>query len=69
MALTWFSDEISAMERDLAAGGSLDRHFVSLGDPALEKRAMDLLRPHLRVRTAAPEKKRSGIFGWFSRKK
>ena len=68
LATTWFSNEIAAIEKELAAGGSLERYFVALGDPALEKRAVDLLRPHLRM-PAAPEKKRAGLFGWFSRKK
>ena len=38
---------------------------------ALEKRAADLLRPHLRVpaAVAAPvvEKKKGGLFGWFKK--
>lgn len=72
IATTWFRDELTAMEKDLAAGGSLERHFVVLGDAELEKRAVALLRPHLRVPAApgkpAGEKKKSGLFGWFSRK-
>jgi len=70
VATTWFRDELAAMEKDLAGGGSYARHFVVLGDAALEKRAADLLRPHLRVGPAkeavAPgEKKKSGFFGWL----
>ena len=68
LATTWFASELAAMEKDLASGGSIERYFVTLGDPALEKKAVDLLRPHLRL-PAAQEKKRSGLFGWFSRKK
>ena len=69
LATTWFADELAAIERDLAAGGSLERYFVALGDQALEKRAVELLRPHLRLPSRVPEKKkRSGLFGWFSRK-
>ncbi len=75
-ATTWFHTELAGIETDLAAGGTLERHFVSLGNPALERKAADLLRPHLRARpgkaapaAAAPvEKKKSGFFGWFSRK-
>lgn len=69
-ATTWFRDELAALEKELAAGGSAERYFVALGDPALEQRAVDLLRPHLRVPVpkAAPEKKKGGIFGWFGRK-
>lgn len=69
LATTWFREELAVLEKDLAAGGSLERHFVVLGDPALEKRAIELLRPHLRIPVAAaPEKKKSGLFGWFSKK-
>ncbi|MGH7944745.1 MAG: hypothetical protein ACREH8_19585 [Opitutaceae bacterium] len=67
LATTWFSDELGAMEKDLAGGGALERYFVTLGDPVLEKRAADLLRQHLRMPVVA-EKKR-GLFSWFSRKK
>lgn len=66
LATTWFRDELTAIEKDLKAGGSLERHFVTLGNRDLEKRAADLLRPHLRVAApAAPEKKKGGLFGWF----
>jgi hypothetical protein len=69
LAITWFSDEIARMEKDLAAGGSLERYFVLLGNPALEKRAADLLRPHLRVRRAPVEStKKRGWFSWLTGK-
>lgn len=64
LATTWFESEIAAIEKDLAAGGTLERHFVVLGDRELEKRAAELLRPFLRAPQAAP-KKRSGWFSWF----
>jgi hypothetical protein len=70
LAITWFRDELAAMEKELAAGGSLERRFVALNDPALEKRAVELLRPHVRVPESAkaePEKKKSGLFGWFKK--
>ena len=69
-ATTWFRDELSAIEKDLSAGGSLPRYFVALNNPELEKRAADLLRPHLRVTPAKPveEKKKGGLFGWFGKK-
>lgn len=69
-AVTWFRDELSALEKDLVAGGSYDRHFVTLNNPELEKRAADLLRPHLRVAVpaaASPEKKKKGFFSWFKK--
>jgi hypothetical protein len=64
LAVSWFNDELTAIERDVAAGGSLERHFVVLGDPALEAKAAALLRPHLRLpeKAPAPEKK-PGFFG------
>ncbi len=68
IAVTWFQDEIAVLERDLAAGGSLERQFVVLGNPALEAKAVALLRPHVRVPEAkaapAPAKK-SKLFGWL----
>ena len=70
MAVAWFRDDLAAMEKDVGAGGSLERHFVVLNNPALEKRAVELLRPHLRVpqaAAAAGEKKKSGLFGWFKK--
>lgn len=69
-ATTWFRDELAAIEKDLAAGGSLERHFVVLNNPPIEKKAGELLRPHLRVAApaAAGEKKKAGLFGWFSKK-
>jgi hypothetical protein len=68
LATTWFSGEVAAIEKDLVAGGSLERYFVALGDRQLEKRAADLLRPHLRLPAAPVAKKKSGWFSWFSRK-
>lgn len=71
IAVSWFQDEVAAIEHDLAAGGTLERHFVVLGNPAVEAKAAQLLRPHLRVAkpvAAEPEKKKSGMFGWLFRK-
>jgi len=68
IATTWFGEELAAMEKDIAAGGSIERYFVSVGNPALEQKAIELLRPHLHLPASAP-KKRSGWLSWFSRKK
>lgn len=72
IATTWFRDDLAAIEKDLAAGGSFERHFVVLGDAALEERAADLLRPHLRVPAgkskAAASAKKAGLFGWLFKK-
>jgi len=70
LATTWFRDELAAMEKELAAGGTLERQFVVIGNPAIEKRAIELLRPHLRApvaAAAATEKKKGGLFGWFKK--
>jgi hypothetical protein len=70
IATTWFRDELAAMEKELAGGGSLERQFVVIGNPAVERRAIELLRPHLRLPAAPAEepKKKAGLFGWFARK-
>lgn len=68
LATTWFREELAALEKEVAAGGTLERQLVVLGNPELERRAANLLRPHLRIaapKPAAPEKKKGGLFGWF----
>lgn len=71
VASTWFRDDLAALEKDVAAGGALERHFVVLGNPELERKALALLRPMLRVPAGATqpkpagEKKKSGLFGWL----
>jgi hypothetical protein len=68
LAVTWFRDELTTIEKEMAAGGSLERYFVALGNPQMEKRAAELLRPHLRVAAPTPEvKKKPGLFGWFKK--
>lgn len=69
LATTWFHRDIALIEKEVAAGGALDRHFVVLGNPELEQRAMALLRPHLRLPAKPVEKKKSGWFGWFAKGK
>lgn len=66
LAINWFRDEHAALERDLAAGGSLERHLVILGNPELEQRVAELLRPQVRgakpVATKTAKKR-----GWWAR--
>lgn len=72
LATTWFRDDVVAIEKDLAAGGSLPRHFVILGDAEREKVAVNLLKPHLRVpagKAAVSAEKKAGLFGWLFGKK
>jgi hypothetical protein len=68
LATAWFSADVTAIENDVAAGGTLERQFSGITNPALAKRAADLLRPHLRLPMPVPEKKTSGWFSWFRRK-
>ena len=65
LATTWFHQDIAMIEKEMSAGGALDRHFVVLGNPELEQRAMALLRPHLRLPRKPEAKKKSGLFGWL----
>ena len=67
-AAGWFKDQLATIDRDVAAGGSLERHFVVLNNAALEPKAAALLRPHLKSKAAAPEKK-TGLFGRLFGKK
>jgi len=71
VAVTWFHDELTALEQELANGGSLARQFVVLGNPALEAKCVALLQPHVRLpakstpEPVAEPKKKSGVFGWL----
>jgi hypothetical protein len=67
IAASWFREEIAAIEKNLAAGGALQRHFVVLGDAEAEKRAAQLLQPHLSVQVSA--EKKTGFFGRLFGKK
>jgi hypothetical protein len=67
LATAWFREELEAMEKDLAAGGSIERYFAFLGNPAVERRAIELLKPHLQVAIPKPAKKKFGFFSWFRR--
>jgi hypothetical protein len=65
-AKVWFSDEFALLARDSSAPGALARHFVVLGNPALEQKAAALLRPRPRGSKLGQEGK-SGFFGALSR--
>ncbi|MEY2879666.1 MAG: hypothetical protein RLZZ15_2046, partial [Verrucomicrobiota bacterium] len=64
LAVERFRGEFALLETDLAAGGALARHFVVIGDAALEAKAAALLEPHLKapVRAPAPVEKKKGFF-------
>lgn len=72
VATTWFREELADIEKDVAAGGSLARHFVVLGDVEVEKGAAALLKPYLHPAAGRPVEgatKKSGLFGWLFKKK
>jgi hypothetical protein len=68
LALTWFRDELTALEKEIEAGGSIERQFVVLNNAAVEQKAIALLLPQLRVAAKPEEKKKSGVFGWLFKK-
>lgn len=67
LATTWFQDDLVAIGQEVAAGNSLARQFVTLGNPVLEEWAAALLRPYLKGTAAkagtTPGRKR----GFFAR--
>ena len=65
-AKIWFSDEFALLARDSSTPGALARHFVVLGNPALEQKAAALLKPRPRGSKPGQEGK-SGFFGALSR--
>ena len=65
-AAEWFSVELEALKKDLKAGGSLERALQVLGNPDMEKRATEMLLPHLKGSGVAAGKK-SGLFGSLGR--
>ena len=65
MAADWFKDDLAAIQKDLAAGGSLQRHLVVLANPDAEKRAAEMLGPILKGK--GYEGKKGGLFGSLGR--
>jgi hypothetical protein len=65
-AKIWFSDEFALLARDASSPGALARHFVVLGNPALEQKAAALLKPRPRGGKVGQEGK-AGFFGALSR--
>lgn len=61
-AADWFKDEFEAIKKDVASGGSLQRHFMVLGNPANEKRAAEMYA----ILTKGTAKK-GGLFGSLGR--
>lgn len=65
-AKIWFGDEFAILARDSSSPGALARHFVVLGNPALEQKAAALLKPKSRGGKSSSDGK-SGFFGALSR--
>jgi hypothetical protein len=65
-AIEYFREEFDAIEKDLKAGGSLNRHLQVLGSADAEKRAAEMLVPHLKSGKGAGGKK-GGLFGSLGR--
>ncbi|MEI6107713.1 MAG: hypothetical protein WCR49_11945 [Opitutae bacterium] len=66
-ALEWFKDEKTALLKHIAEGGTYERYFVKLNDPAREAIAVLLtssaLKGSVTVKVAAPaEQKKGGLF-------
>src|SRR5262249_9101979 len=66
-AIAYFKTEFEALKIDYAAGGSLQRHLVVLGNPQLEAKAAELLKPHLANVEVAGAKK-GGFFSKLFKK-
>jgi hypothetical protein len=64
-AADWFKDDLAVIQKDLAAGGSLQRHLVVLANPDAEKRAAEMLGPILKGKGF--ESKKGGLFGSLGR--
>jgi hypothetical protein len=65
-AIDWFKDDYAALQKDLKAGGTMQRWLQVLGNPDAEKRAADMMAAHLKG-GGAPGAKKSGLFGSLGR--
>ena len=64
-AVEYFKPEFERIQKDLKAGGSLERYLQVLGNPDAEKRAAEMLAPHLKSGGAGGKK--GGLFGSLGR--
>jgi len=65
LAAEWFKDELEALKKELKATGSVNRSLQVLGNPELEKKAQEMLMPHLKPGSGPGGKK--GLFGSLGR--
>jgi hypothetical protein len=65
-AIEWFQEEYAALQKELKAGGKVQRFLQVLGNPEAEKRAADVLAAYLNSGGTAGGKK-SGLFGSLGR--
>lgn len=65
-ALEWFKDQKEALQKLVEGGGTYDRYFVTINDPAREAIAVKLTAAALKVAAkpaaAAGDKKKGGLF-------
>ena len=67
-AAEWFKTELEELKADLANGGTLSRHLSILGNPAVEAKVAELLKPYLKGGAVRAEgQKKSGLFGSLSK--
>jgi hypothetical protein len=63
LAAEWFKEEFAAIEADLMAGKSIQRHLMVLNNPDAEKRAGEMLEVVLKDKMP----KKRGLFGSLGR--
>ncbi|MBP6506384.1 MAG: hypothetical protein KA257_02365 [Opitutaceae bacterium] len=70
-AAEWFKEELTVLQRELAAGSPLSRQLMPLGNPAAEASVAELLKPYVKSSGATKIEKKSGLlgglFGWFKK--
>jgi len=64
-AVEWFNEEFEQLKKDIKAGSTtLERYLQVLGNPESEKRAAEMLLPHLKPGSGG---KKGGFFGSLGR--
>jgi hypothetical protein len=65
LVVEWFKDDYAAMQKELKAGGTVERYLQVLGNPDAEKRAADMLTAFKSGKAAGGKK--GGLFGSLGR--
>lgn len=69
-AAAWFADDFAQIKKDFAEESGVARHLGVLGDVALEKKVLDLIRQLIKPGSAVssePSARKTGFFGGFKR--